>query len=486
MTVRNVDSKVLLELAGTLRQGRQDLESRFNTARSRVDSAPGGWNRQPWDGIPSFIRMELEALDRDQRELVERAAKIDIVAAVHELPEGLPLSALKFLLSAVSGSGFSFYLAGGAVTGLVAAVSAFTKEFTAKNGKPPVGADFVGLKLSQLQSGVASAGRRLTQLSDGAAFGLLNGVFPVVADGGTGVFKFSREEGVKVAVVGGKRGEQVEVERLPDGTFRVRMTESVGGSASVVVGAEGKLRVNEHELRSGAAAEAGGRANTTRSTVFQFDPKKQGDMSKMAALLAGSASPAMMGGLRAFPPSLKDNLVEYEIGADGGLFAEGSMSNGVTTLSGSAGASGGAVVRRTKDGWETVYTSDVGGEASFSHLGASTSAGESYNTQRIVRSDGQEILLKSVTTTDRSLAEAVAQASLAEHERFVIEEQVDASTGASTVRIYAEDDMGLDVEASARVGAKAHLGIHGEAEISAGTRRLIFEKSYSPSVVNGS
>lgn len=159
MTVRNVDSKVLLELAGALRQGRNELESRLSTARNRVDSAPGGWNRQPWDGIPSFIRMELEALDRDQRELVERAAKIDVAAAVTELPEALPLSALKFLLSVVSGSGFSFYLAGGAVTGLVAAVSAFTKDFTAKNGKPPVGADFAGLKLNLDNKTAGSSGQ---------------------------------------------------------------------------------------------------------------------------------------------------------------------------------------------------------------------------------------------------------------------------------------------------------------------------------------
>lgn len=169
MTIRNVDSTVLLDLARATGRARGDLEARFNAARQRVDSAPGGWDRGRWDGIPSFIRVELESLEREQHELVDRAAKVDLAAAVRDLPDPLPTSALRFLLSVLSGSsGFAFYLAGGAVSGLVTTVAAFTNEFSAKNGRPPAAVDFAGLKTGMLglDSKTAGASAQLKPLGD--------------------------------------------------------------------------------------------------------------------------------------------------------------------------------------------------------------------------------------------------------------------------------------------------------------------------------
>lgn len=142
MTRRDVDSQVLRHLAQQTARSRGELEATFNTARRRVDGAPGGWDRGRWEGIPSFMRMELESLDREQRELNERAAKIELAAAVAALPEPLPLSAWKFILAAVTGlAGWAFASAAD-VQDFVAKVAAFSKQFAEKNGKSPSGMDF--------------------------------------------------------------------------------------------------------------------------------------------------------------------------------------------------------------------------------------------------------------------------------------------------------------------------------------------------------
>lgn len=475
MTRRDVDSQVLRHLAQQTARSRGELEATFNTARRRVDGAPGGWDRGRWEGIPSFMRMELESLDREQRELNERAAKIETAAAIAALPEPLPLSAWKFILAAVTGlAGWAFASAAD-VQDFVAKVAAFSKQFAEKNGRNPNAADFAAFGAGPLQSGFNAAARRATELSDGVALSLFGGAFPVLTNGASSLFRIGGEGGLKGLVFGGRAGQYVEVERHPDGTFRVRVTESLGGSASLMVGAEGGLRVNEHQFKAGASGEAGGQAKGTRSTTFSFNPKTAGDMSKMASLLAGAASPVVVGGIRPFPPNLEDNVVEFEIGGEGGVFAEGHASSGSTSAGASAAATAGATRRKGEHGWEMVYQSDVRGEATFSHLGLAATVGESYASQRIVRDTGQEIIRHVVTTSDRSLAESVAQASFVDHERFVIEEDIDARTGETTIKIYAEDDSGISVEASAKVGLKAHLGIEGAAEFSSGTRRLVYE-----------
>lgn len=476
MTRRDVDSQVLRHLAQQTARSRVELEATFNTARRRVDGAPGGWDRGRWEGIPSFMRMEFESLDREQRELNERAAKIETAAAIAALPDGLPLAGWKFLLGLFAGPAlFPSLLLPGAAIGLVAKVAQFSKEFAANNGRNPNAADFAAFGAGQLQSGFNTAARRATELSDGVALSLFGGAFPVLTNGASSLFRIGGEGGLKGLVFGGRTGQYVEVERHPDGTFRVRVTESLGGSASLMVGAEGGLRVNEHQFKAGASGEAGGQAKGTRVTTFSFNPKTAGDMSKMASLLAGAAAPVVAGGIRPFPPNLQDNVVEFEIGGEGGVFAEGHASSGSTSAGASAAATAGATRRKGEHGWEMVYQSDVRGEATFSHLGLAATEGESYASQRIVRDNGKEIIRHVVTTSDRSLAESFAQASFVDHERFVIEEDIDARTGETTIRIYAEDDLGISVEASAKAGLKAHLGIEGAAEFSSGTRRLVYE-----------
>jgi len=419
--------------------------------------------------------MELEALDREQRELYERAAKIDVAAAVNALPDPLPLSAWKFLLGVLAGPTGWMFASASDVDGFVAKVAAFSNEFEAANGRRAEIGDFVAAFGTGVIAGIASFAAGGVKLSDAAALGVFNGAVPSVGNGGSSFVSYSVDGGASGLVFGGGRGTDVEIERLPDGTFVVRVTEKVRGSASVAVGGEGHFRVNEHEFAAGASAEAGVEAEGTRSSAFKFDPSKAGDMTKMAGLIAGIAAPGTLASLQTSSPNLKDNLVEYEVGVGGGLFAEGHASDGRTSAAAAASA-GGTVTRRMGDqGWETVVQGDVAGEAGFSAMGLSAKAAESYSTEHITRDNGQDLVRRTVTTTDRSTVETVAQASLEPHERYIWVEEVDKASGVVTTRIYAEDDISLGVEASAKLGLKAHVSAEGSAEVAAGTRRLIYE-----------
>jgi hypothetical protein len=116
---RKVDSGVLRDLAGATREKRDRLDSLYRECRSRVDAAPRRWNTGEWDGTLTFMRLELEQMDREQQELVDRAWKVDIAAAIAALPGLLPLSAWRFLLEAVAPFGLVLGATAGAADKLV-------------------------------------------------------------------------------------------------------------------------------------------------------------------------------------------------------------------------------------------------------------------------------------------------------------------------------------------------------------------------------
>jgi surface antigen len=138
---RRVDSGVLRDLAGVTREKRDRLDSLYRECRSRVDAAPRRWNTGEWDGTLTFMRLELEQMDREQQELVDRAWKNDILSAVANLPDPLPLAAWKFLLAAVAPVGLVLGAISGAARDLVATVARFVSDFARTEGRKPTAAE---------------------------------------------------------------------------------------------------------------------------------------------------------------------------------------------------------------------------------------------------------------------------------------------------------------------------------------------------------
>ena len=93
---RRVDSAVLRDLAGATQAKRDRLDTFYNECRSRVDSAPRGWSTGEWDGTHTFMLHELQQMDKERQELVDRARIVDVAAALAVLPN--PLSAWRSFL----------------------------------------------------------------------------------------------------------------------------------------------------------------------------------------------------------------------------------------------------------------------------------------------------------------------------------------------------------------------------------------------------
>ena len=138
---RKVDSVVLRDLASATQAKRDRLDTFYRACRSRVDAAPRRWNTGEWDGTPSFMRFELEQMDRERQELADRAWKNDIVSAIANLAEPLPLSAWKFLLAVVAPVGLMLGATRGAAQDLVATVARFVGGFAKAEGRKPTAAE---------------------------------------------------------------------------------------------------------------------------------------------------------------------------------------------------------------------------------------------------------------------------------------------------------------------------------------------------------
>ena len=162
--------------------------------------------------------------------------------------------------------------------------------------------------------------RRSDESIDNYLRGLLGG-----GDGTTEKMRFSMDgeftiPGAEVGVPGSfvlGKGKDFELIRNPDGTYTFYLEDSSKYGLEHDFTPNARTRIGGQEFKVGSTAEVGASVSPISYAAFTFDPKKQGDLTKMAALI-GSVGISLPGALSMLPSTpagpalymLRDNLTE--------------------------------------------------------------------------------------------------------------------------------------------------------------------------------
>ncbi|WP_166391510.1 hypothetical protein [Nocardioides ochotonae] len=192
-----------------------------------------------------------------------------------------------------------------------------------------------------------------------------------------------RNREISVLVFTAADGSRVEVQRLSNGEYRVSVTDSESGGASVGVGGGLTVTVNDTTVGGSASAGAGASVDLRAGAVYHVSEDEMGDL--MEAITQDQVKDATVGksgpfrwltdGVTNLAGIGKDLPVPDEIYAEGGISLNASAEATGLTDHVSAGLTASQVLgtRASRDGTTTVYLkSEVTGEAGLQSLGIDT------------------------------------------------------------------------------------------------------------------
>lgn len=176
--------------------------------------------------------------------------------------------------------------------------------------------------------------------------------------------------GAEVGVPGSFKlagAKEMELTRK-DGKYYFKLTtESGAGLEESALEAKGGVKLGKNKYSIGVESSVEAMAKGEVEVVYEFDPRKPGDMTKMAGFMFGVGAADSVAGPLASPPliAMKDNMHSLKVSQ--GAEVEGKVNaNVLIKLAGVEGKIGnmdGVELRKNASGgWETVQHSEVGSE----------------------------------------------------------------------------------------------------------------------------
>lgn len=160
-----------------------------------------------------------------------------------------------------------------------------------------------------------------------------------------------------------------------NGKYKLILAGEVGGGVEEPLAqAKVKAKLGSKEYGVGFDASAEALAKERIEVAYDFDPKKPGDMSKMAAFMFGIGAASSPGAAPLVSPtlySMKDNLASVDVSSGSEISgkADASVLVKLAGIDAEVEAMGGKEIRRAADGgWEIVSKTELGGNANLNVL----------------------------------------------------------------------------------------------------------------------
>jgi uncharacterized protein YukE len=204
--------------------------------------------------------------------------------------------------------------------------------------------------------------------------------------------------GIEVGVPGTFKVEGAKEVSITKENGKYKLVLSNGDGLGIeepfLPGGGGKLKVGNHTYGGDIDVSAEIMAKNQVEVAYEFDPKKPGDLTKMAAFMYGIGLLNSTTGPLVAPAliTLKDNLTSINVsqGVEGNVKADASVLIKVAGLKDEAQFMQGGELRKVAGEWESVQQTELKLEGKASLL--TNSAGAEMRTQyeTITHSDGSQ------------------------------------------------------------------------------------------------